>query len=283
MTKFEKGTLVISLIALIVSLVSLLKGPMANRFGKASAELILQRDSAFSWSFGHFQMNPYFQLINNGTPELRVDRFELRLTMESRDEIVLTGDSFIPPTTNNQTYAPMLKLADSTLESGKSFSGVVLLKEKRTSAEEDDFDDLDTLAVKSAAGKVTESIKRYQMIQERTLESRKKIDPNQLALIVPNAGTTFVGEPDLALQEKGRALFMKAAARFQKGEHVATLKEFDFGSNKIFEKSYRFSITDRDLKIFENSYVGLWNIGLNGNRTVANQHVKPVILKLKDK
>jgi hypothetical protein len=285
LTKFEKLTLLVAFVALLVSIGTASKTFLFNLVGSKSAELSVQREGPISWSFGQFRFTPYFQLHNDGVSEIRPSKVVMTLRMESGETIELIAENYAP---SNQTGGPTaseLRLSDYIVEPGKILPGTLQFREKQSLAQKDEYEELALKARLSAEQNLRTKMQKNEEVFGKIAQKLlgvDKLSPQQVSLLMSAQGIGAVfAEPDAAFKEAALALFNKSANRFKRGEHKAKVELFDFAGKSISAKHYRFTIFDRDVKTLQESHTGLYN-AMQGGPSYSVPTTMPPLLRLND-
>lgn len=239
MTRYEKLTVVISIFALVISVLTASKDMLARTLGPTRATLSVERDLYLQSRIGFLQLFPYTQIANEGAKDIRLGRSEVDIAFESGKHLKLKADSYIPIDNNQSNFRTTIKLSDVVIGSDKVFSGRLYFQEELNRADEESVRQLEHAGYKSA----------YENLQA----ARRAQNKNE------------IGEPSKEVRLKAEQYFRTRISRVEKGEHVITFQLFDFEGKSIAARKFRMIIFENQIAELSNLFDGWGRWYAEGN------------------
>ena len=215
--------------------------------------------------------------------EVRPQKIEITIKTEENSNIKLEGENYIP---SDNKFNSFLRLSDYSIKPGEILSGSAFLSENIKKSEKEYIDNLTDLALKSANKSLIEKRNKQEMllskIADKIVPGSGELNPYQLRSLFPLTLNYTYSYPDENIQNKYREVFYKSTARFKKGEHSASVKLLDFSGRILFEKSYRLTVFEQDVKKLINSFKGFGKFEENGSFSNETNYESFPVLVLKD-
>lgn len=253
-TQFNKYSIFIAVIALLVSLAAFLKEPIAAAYKGEQIDVSIERKLYPGGILGRFSATPFVTISNEGGNDIRLGEVSLDITYENGKKTVLKASTFQTSYSNGN-----LPLRDVLLRSGNTWSGRVELKEPLANNEEEMNDQLYSEARKSAQVSQANHNKKALELQGKILERISQPSQPKAALLALNFADLQTPDrfnPSDEILQKARTIFERNISQIEKGEHSATLTVSSASDKVLYKKLFRFTIYENQLSNLRASFDG---------------------------